>query len=188
MSDQVDEILLEAEEKMDKAIAVAREDFATIRTGRASAAMFNKIVVDYYGTMTPLNQMAGFQIPEPRMIVITPYDKSAFAGIEKALRDSDLGINPSSDGGVIRVALPQLTEERRREYIKVAKTKAEEARVSVRNIRRHAKDQLDRLQKDGEVGEDEVRRAEKHLDDVTHKHVEHIDEILKHKEAELLEV
>ena len=188
MSDQVDEILLEAEEKMDKAIAVAREDFATIRTGRASAAMFNKIVVDYYGTMTPLNQMAGFQIPEPRMIVITPYDKSAFAGIEKALRDGDLGINPSSDGGVIRVALPQLTEERRREYIKVAKTKAEEARVSVRNIRRHAKDQLDRLQKDGEVGEDEVRRAEKHLDDVTHKHVEHIDEILKHKEAELLEV
>ena len=188
MSEQVDEILLEAEEKMDKAIAVAREDLATIRTGRASAAMFNKIVVDYYGTMTPLNQMAGFQIPEPRMIVITPYDKSAFAGIEKALRDSDLGINPSSDGGVIRVALPQLTEERRREYIKVAKTKAEEARVSVRNIRRHAKDQLDRLQKDGEVGEDEVRRAEKHLDDVTHKHVEHIDEILKHKEAELLEV
>jgi len=188
VSDQVDEILLEAEEKMDKAIAVARDDFATIRTGRASAAMFNKIVVDYYGAMTPLNQMAGFQIPEPRMIVITPYDKSAFAGIEKALRDSDLGVNPTSDGAVIRVALPQLTEERRREYIKVAKTKAEEARVSVRNIRRHAKDQLDRLQKDGEVGEDEVRRAEKHLDDVTHKHVEHIDEILKHKEAELLEV
>ena len=188
MSDQVDEILLEAEEKMDKAIAVAREDFATIRTGRASAAMFNKIVVDYYGTMTPLNQMAGFQIPEPRLVIMTPYDKGAFNAVEKALRDSDLGINPSSDGGVIRVALPQLTEERRREYIKVAKTKAEEARVSVRNIRRHAKDQLDRLQKDGEVGEDEVRRAEKHLDDVTHKHVEHIDEILKHKEAELLEV
>ena len=188
VSEQVDEILLEAEEKMDKAIAVAREDFATIRTGRASAAMFNKIVVDYYGTMTPLNQMAGFQIPEPRMIVISPYDKGSFAGIEKALRDSDLGINPTSDGGVIRVVLPQLTEERRREYIKVAKHKAEEARVSVRNIRRHAKDQLDRLQKDGEVGEDDVRRGEKHLDDVTHKHVEHIDEILKHKEAELLEV
>lgn len=188
MSDQVDVILLEAEEKMDKAIAVAREDFATIRTGRASAAMFNKIVVDYYGTMTPLNQMAGFQIPEPRMIVISPYDKGAFAGIEKALRDSDLGINPTSDGAVIRVVLPQLTEERRREYIKVAKSKAEDARVSVRNVRRHAKDQLDKLQKDGEVGEDEVRRAEKHLDDVTHKHVEHIDEVLKHKEAELLEV
>ena len=188
MSEQVDVILLEAEEKMDKAIGVAREDLATIRTGRASAAMFNKIVVDYYGTMTPLNQMAGFQIPEPRMIVITPYDKSAFTGIEKALRESDLGINPSTDGGVIRVVLPQLTEERRREYIKVAKTKAEDARVSIRNIRRHAKEQLDRLQKDGEVGEDEVRRAEKHLEDVTHKHVEHIDEILKHKEAELLEV
>lgn len=188
VSEQVDVILLEAEDKMDKAIAVAREDFATIRTGRANAAMFNKIVVDYYGAMTPLNQMAGFQIPEPRMIVITPYDKSAFAGIEKAIRDSDLGVNPTSDGAVIRVALPQLTEERRREYIKVAKHKAEDARVSVRNIRRHAKDQLDRLQKDGEVGEDEVRRAEKHLDDATHKHVEHIDDILKHKEAELLEV
>lgn len=188
MSEQIDLILLEAEEKMDKAIAIAREDFATIRTGRATPAMFNKIVVDYYDTLTPLNQLASFQTPEARMIVIVPYDKGAFVAIEKALRDSDLGINPTSDGNLIRVVLPQLTEERRREYIKVAKNKAEEARVSVRNIRRHAKDQLDKMQKDGEAGEDDVRRAEKHLDDVTHKQVEHIDEVLKHKEAELLEV
>ncbi len=188
MSEQIDLILLEAEEKMDKAVVVAREDFATIRTGRANPAMFAKIVVDYYGTMTPLNQMAGFQIPEPRLIVIVPYDKGSFTGIEKAIRDSDLGVNPTSDGTVIRVSLPQLTEERRRDYIKVAKQKAEDSRVSVRNIRRNSKDQLDRLQKDGEVGEDDVRRAEKLLDDVTHRHVELIDEVLKHKEAELLEV
>lgn len=188
MTEQIDLVLLEAEEKMDKAIAVAREDFATIRTGRATPAMFNKIVVDYYDTLTPLNQLASFQTPEARMIIIVPYDKGAFGAIEKALRDSDLGINPTNDGNLIRVVLPQLTEERRREYIKVAKNKAEEARVSVRNIRRHAKDQLDRMQKEGEAGEDDIRRAEKHLDDVTHKQVEHIDEVLKHKEAELLEV
>lgn len=188
MSEQIDEILLEAEEKMDKAIAVAREDFATIRTGRATPAMFNKIMVDYYGTLTPVNQLASFQTPEARMILIAPYDKGAFGAIEKALRDSDLGINPTTDGTIIRVVLPQLTEERRKEYIKVAKHKAEDSKISIRNIRRHAKDALDRLQKDGDAGEDDVRRAEKHLDEVTHKHVEHIDEILKHKEAELLEV
>lgn len=188
MSDQIDTVLLDAEEKMDKAIAVAREDFSTIRTGRATSAMFNKVVVDYYGAMTPVNQLASIQIPEARSIIISPYDKSSMAAIEKALRESDLGVNPNNDGDVIRINLPQLTEERRKEYIKVAKNKAEEARVSVRNIRRHAKDALDKMQKDGEAGEDDVRRAEKHLDDVTHKHVEHIDEILKHKEAELLEV
>ncbi|MDO9486003.1 MAG: ribosome recycling factor [Actinomycetota bacterium] len=188
MSDEIDEILLDAEDRMDKAIVVAREDFATIRTGRATPAMFNKIVVDYYGAYTPLNQLASFQTPEARMIIISPYDKGAFAGIEKALRDSDLGINPTSDGSVIRIVLPQLTEERRREFIKVAKAKAEDARISIRNIRRHAKDGLDKLQKDGDAGEDDVRRAEKALDDLTHKHVEHIDEVLKHKEAELLEV
>ena len=188
MSDQIDEILLDAEEKMDKAIAVAREDFSTIRTGRATSAMFNKVMVDYYGTFTPVNQLASIQIPEARSILITPYDKASMTAIEKALRESDLGVNPNNDGAVIRINLPQLTEERRKEYIKVAKHKAEDARVSVRNIRRHAKDALDKLQKDGEAGEDDVRRAEKQLDDVTHKHVEHIDEILKHKEAELLEV
>jgi len=184
----IDDVLLDAEEKMDKAIAVAREDFGTIRTGRANISMFNKINVEYYGTYTPVNQMASFQIPEARLIVISPYDKGAFAAIEKALRDSDLGINPTSDGSVIRVALPQLTEDRRKEYIKVAKNKAEDARVSVRNVRRHAKDVLDKMIKDGDAGEDEVRRAEKSLDELTHKHVEHVDELLKHKEAELLEV
>jgi ribosome recycling factor len=188
VSDKIDEILLDAEDKMDKAIAVARPVRMVAKSSRATSAMFAKIMVEYYGTFTPVNQLASFQIPEARSVVITPYDKGSFAAIEKALRDSDLGINPSSDGVVIRVNLPQLTEERRREYTKVAKHKAEEARVSVRNIRRHAKDHLDRLQKDGEVGEDEVRRAEKHLDDLTHKRVEHIDEILKVKEAELLEV
>ena len=188
MSDEIDQVLLEAEEKMDKAIAVAREDFSTIRTGRANTAMFAKVMVDYYGTPTPVNQLASFQIPEARSVLITPYDKGSSNAIEKALRESDLGINPTSDGTVIRVNLPILTEERRKEYIKVAKHKAEDARVSVRNIRRHAKDTLDRMQKDGEAGEDDVRRAEKTLDDLTHKHVEHIDEVFKHKEAELLEV
>lgn len=188
MSEQIDGILLDAEEKMDKAIAVAREDFSTIRTGRATSAMFNKVMVEYYGTMTPVNQLASIQIPEARSILVTPYDKASMTAIEKALRESDLGVNPNNDGAVIRVNLPQLTEERRKEYIKVAKHKAEDARVSVRNIRRHAKDALDKLMKDGDAGEDDVRRAEKHLDDATHKHVEHIDEILKHKEAELLEV
>ncbi|MGA1146098.1 MAG: ribosome recycling factor [Candidatus Nanopelagicales bacterium] len=181
-------ILLEATEKMDKAIEVTREDFGTIRTGRANASMFNKISVDYYGTMTPLNQLASFQVPEARMIVISPYDKGAMAAIEKALRDSDLGINPNTDGAIIRVVLPELTEDRRKEYIKQARAKAEEGRVAIRNIRRHAKEALDKLQKDGDAGEDDVRRAEKQLDDLTHKHVEHVDEVLKHKEAELLEV
>jgi ribosome recycling factor len=188
VSEDIDVILLEATEKMDKAIEVTREDFGTIRTGRANASMFNKISVDYYGTMTPLNQLASFQVPEARMIVISPYDKGATAAIEKALRDSDLGINPNTDGAIIRVVLPELTEERRKEYIKQARAKAEDGRVSVRNIRRHAKEALDKLQKDGDAGEDDVRRAEKQLDDLTHKHVEHIDEVLKHKEAELLEV
>ena len=188
MSEQIDEILMDAEDKMDKAIAVAREDFATIRTGRATTGMFNKVMVDYYGTYTPVNQLAQFQIPEPRSVLITPYDKGAFPAIEKALRDSDLGVNPTSDGNVIRVNLPALTEERRREYIKTAKNKAEDARISMRNIRRHAKEAIDRLEKDGDVGKDDAHRAEKHLDDLTHKSVENIDDVLKHKEAELLEV
>jgi ribosome recycling factor len=188
VSEDIDMILLEAEEKMDKAIGVTRDDFATIRTGRATTAMFNKINVEFYDTYTPIQQMASFQIPEARLIIITPYDKSAMNAIEKALRESDLGINPTSDGNVIRVGLPQLTEERRREFIKVAKSKAEDSRISIRSIRRHAKDQLDKLMKDGDAGEDDVRRGEKQLDELTHKHVEHVDEILKHKETELLEV
>jgi ribosome recycling factor len=184
----IDSILREAEEKMNKAVDVAKEDFATIRTGRANPAMFNKIHVEYYGTPTPLQQLASFQSPEARLINVTPFDKSALAAIEKAIRDSDLGVNPSNDGNVIRVPLPQLTEERRKEYIKQAKQKAEDSKVSMRNIRRHAKEALDKMQKDGEAGEDDVRRAEKQLDDVTTKHVAAIDDILKHKEAELLEV
>lgn len=184
----IDEILLEAEDKMDKAIAVAREDFATLRTGRANPAMFAKITVEYYGTQTPLNQVASFQTPEARMIIVTPYDASAINEIEKAIRESDLGVNPTNDGKIVRVVLPELTEERRKEYIKVARTKAEDAKISIRSVRRHAKDQLEKLMKDGDAGEDDVRRAEKQLDDVTGKHVNHVDDILKHKEAELLEV
>jgi len=184
----IDDILLEAQEKMDKALEVAREDFATIRTGRANPSMFHRISVDYYGTPTPVQQLASFTVPEARMIIITPYDKGAFNAVEKAIRDSDLGVNPSNDGNVIRVVLPELTEERRKEYIKMAKHKAEESKVSIRNIRRHAKDNMDKLGKDGEVGEDDVRRGEKSLDDLTSTHVNHVDEMLKHKEAELLEV
>lgn len=184
----IDDILLEAEDKMDKAVEFAKDDFATIRTGRASASMFQKITVDYYGTYTPLPQLASFQTPEARMVVITPYDKGAMGAIEKAIRDSDLSVNPTSDGVVIRVVIPQLTEERRKEFIKVARHKAEESKVTMRNIRRHAKDALEKMKKDGEAGEDDIARAEKHLDELTKKHESHVEDILKHKEAELLEV
>lgn len=184
----IDDTMLEAEEKMEKAIEVAKEDFATIRTGRANAAMFNKITVDYYGSQTPLQQLASFATPEARTILITPFDKSSIGEIEKTLRDSNLGVNPNSDGTVIRINLPQLTEERRKEYIKLAHSKAEDAKVSIRNIRRKAKDEIDHLVKDGKIGEDEGTRAEKELEAFTKKHVENVDSILKVKEAELLEV
>jgi ribosome recycling factor len=184
----IDDTLLEAEEKMDKAVSVAKDDFAGIRTGRAHPAMFNKIVVDYYGSPTPVNQLASFQVPEARMAVIAPYDKGSLPAIEKAIRDSDLGVNPTNDGTIIRVSFPQLTEERRKDFIKVARHKAEDSRISVRNIRRHAKEELDRISRDGEAGEDDVRRAEKELDEVTHRYVAAIDDLLSHKEAELLEV
>jgi ribosome recycling factor len=184
----IDETLLEAEEKMEKALGVAKDDFATIRTGRANPGMFSKILVDYYGSPTPLQQLASFQTPEARTMIITPYDRGSMGGIEKAIRDSDLGVNPTNDGTIIRVVLPQLTEERRKDYIKLARHKAEDARVSVRNIRRRAKEELDRIARDGEAGEDEVTRAEKELEHVTRRHVEVIDDLLKHKENELLEV
>lgn len=184
----IDETLLEAEEKMDKAVQVAKEDFSAIRTGRANPAMFSKIMVDYYGAPTPLQQLASFATPEARVVIINPYDRGAMAGIEKALRDSDLGVNPSNDGTVIRLVLPQLTEERRKEYIKITRHKAEESRVSVRNVRRRAKEELDRIVKDGEAGEDEVTRAEKELEQATRRHIDIIDDLLKHKETELLEV
>jgi ribosome recycling factor len=184
----IDETLLDAEEEMEKAVEVAKDDFGAIRTGRANPAMFAKLTVDYYGSPTPMMQLASFQTPEARTVLITPYDKSAMGAIEKALRDSDLGANPADDGNVIRVVLPQLTEERRREYIKIARGKAEEARVSVRNIRRKAKEAIDRLVKDGEVGEDEGTRAEKELESTTKKYVDTIDDLLSRKETELLDV
>jgi ribosome recycling factor len=184
----IDDTLLEAEEKMEKAVVVAKEEFAGIRTGRAHPSMFNKITAEYYGTQTPVNQLASFHMPEPRMVIVQPFDKSSLGSIEKAIRNSDLGVNPSNDGSIIRVIFPELSEERRREFIKVARHKAEDSRVSIRNIRRHAKDSLDKLVKGGEAGEDDGHRAERELDELTHTYVTQVDEMLKHKEAELLEV
>ncbi|MEH0111352.1 ribosome recycling factor [Tersicoccus sp. MR15.9] len=184
----IDDTLLEAEDKMDKAVDVAKEDFAAVRTGRANPSLFAKLTVDYYGAPTPLQQLASFQNPEARTLLITPYDKGSLNDIEKALRASDLGANPANDGNVIRIVMPELTEERRRDYIKLVRNKAEEAKVSVRNIRRRAKDDLDKLVKDGEVGEDEGTRAEKELDSATKRHTDSIDELLKRKETELLDV
>ena len=184
----IDDTLLEGEEKMEKAVSVCREELATIRTGRAAPAMFAKITAEAYGTTTPLSQMASITVPEPRMAVVKPYDKSTLGAIEKAIRDSDLGVNPTNDGTLIRIVFPQLTEERRRDMIKVARAKAEDGRVAIRAVRRHAKDALDKLAKDGEAGEDDVRRAEKELEELTHRYVGQVDDILKNKEAELLEV
>ena len=184
----IDDTLLEAEEKMDKAVTVAKEDFSNIRTGRITPAVFSKITAEFYGAQTPLNQLASIHVPEPRMVTIQPFDKNSMAAIEKAIRNSDLGVNPSNDGALIRVVFPELTEERRREYIKTARSKAEDSRVSIRNIRRHAKDALDKMVKNSEAGEDEVRRAERELQELTDTYIAQIDERLKHKESELLEV
>ena len=184
----IKDILNEADSKMDKSVEATREEFAAIRAGRATPSMFNKIVVEYYGTPTPLQQLASFTAPEARVIMIQPFDMSAMPNVEKAIRDSDLGVNPANDGKVLRCVFPELTEERRKEYIKVARTKAEEGRVSVRNVRRNAKQALEKLEKDGDVGQDDVTGAEKRLDALTKTHTDKIDELLKHKEAELLEV
>ena len=184
----IDDTLLDAEEKMDKAVEVAKEDFSAIRTGRANPAMFAKLTVEYYGSPTPLMQLASFQTPEARTLIITPYDKTSMTEIEKTLRNSDLGANPANDGNVIRVVLPVLTEERRRDYIKLARTKAEDAKIAIRNIRRRAKDEIDKLVKDGEVGEDDGSRAEKELESSTRKYVDSVDDLLGRKEAELLDV
>ncbi len=184
----IDETLRDADQKMDKAVEVAKDEFATIRTGRAHPAMFSKLTADYYGTPTPIQQLASFTNPEPRVVTINAYDRQALAAIEKAIRNSDLGVNPTNNGDMLRVVMPELTEERRREYIKLARTKAEDAKVAVRNVRRHAKQHLDRALKDGDLSEDEVSGAEKRLDGMTKHHVEAIDDVLKHKEAELLEV
>ena len=184
----IQQTLKDAETRMGKAVEVARDDFSGIRTGRAHPAMFAKITAEYYGTPTPIQQLASFQIPEPRVVIISAYDKASVNAIEKAIRDSDLGVSPVNDGNVLRLVLPELTQERRKEYIKLARAKAEDGRVSVRSIRRSAKQALDKMEKDGEVGKDDVTGAEKRLDGLTKKHVDAIDDLLKHKEAELLEL
>lgn len=184
----IEEILLEAQEKMEKAIEVARDDFSDIRSGRANAGMFEKIMIEYYGAMTPLQQLASITIPEARTVMIQPFDRSSMDSVEKALRGSDLGVNPSNDGVTIRVVLPSLTEERRKEYVRLAKSKAEDARVSVRSVRRSGKEDIDKLSKDGDVGEDQARRAQDELDSMTKKSTDTIDAMLDSKEKELLEV
>ena len=184
----ISDILSTTDHKMAQAVEFSKEEFAAIRTGRASPVMFAKLTANYYGTPTPIQQLASFQVPEARTILISPYDQSAMAAIERSIRDSDLGVNPSNDGHTIRVVLPLLTEERRKEYTKLARAKAEEGRVAIRNARRHAIDACKKLEKDKEVGEDEVTRAEKKLDEMTKKFVDQVDDLLKHKEAELMEV
>lgn len=181
------DVLSAAAERMTKTVEAAKEDFATVRTGRANPQLFQKILVEYYGSPTPLAQLASLQNPEARTLVITPYDKTALKEIEKAIvATPNLGASPNNDGTIIRVTMPELTEDRRREYVKIVRSKAEDSRVSIRNIRRKAKDELDGLK--SEVGDDEVARAEKELEQVTKRHVDAVDEALVRKEAELLEV
>ncbi|MDQ0376700.1 ribosome recycling factor [Amycolatopsis thermophila] len=184
----IDETLLEAEEKMEKAVSFAKEDLSSVRTGRANPGMFARITVEAYGSTMPLNQVAGVNIPEARMVIVKPYDQSQLGAIEKAIRESDLGVNPSNDGQIIRITIPQLTEERRKEMVKMVKSKGEDAKVHIRGVRRKSKEELDRIAKDGEAGEDEVARAEKELQHLTDNYVAKVDELVKHKEAELLEV
>ena len=184
----IDETLFDAEEKMEKAVSVAKDDLASVRTGRATPNMFSRVAIDYYGAMTPLNQLSSINVPEARMAVIKPYDASQLKAIEKAIRDSDLGLNPSNDGQILRIVIPALSEERRREMVKVARGKGEDARVTIRSLRRKAMEELHRIVRDGEAGEDEVSRAEKELQQTVDKYVHQVDELVKHKESELLEV
>jgi ribosome recycling factor len=184
----IEEALFDAEEKMEKAVSVAKDDLASVRTGRATPNMFARVAVEYYGAMTPINQLASINVPEARMVIIKPYDASSLKALEKAIRESDLGVNPSNDGQIIRIIVPQLSEERRRDMVKVARGKGEDARVTVRNVRRKAMEELHRIVKDGEAGEDEVGRAEKELQSTVDRYVHQIDELVKHKETELLEV
>ena len=181
------EIIADCKDKMAKAVEHLRDEFSRVRTGRATPALVEKMRVDYYGSEVPLQQLAGFTVPEPRVLVIQPYDKGAMAAIEKAIQQSDLGINPSNDGQVVRLVFPALTEERRKEMVKVVKHQAEEGRVSVRNVRRHARQELEALEKDGDLSEDDLARAEKDLDKITHAQESQIDQALEHKERELLE-
>jgi ribosome recycling factor len=184
----IEDTLQETAVKMRRAVDVAKEEFSGIRTGRANPALVNRLTVDYYGAPTPLQQLASIAAPEARLLVVSPYDRNASAAIERAIRNSDLGINPANDGQLIRLAFPPLTEERRKEYVRLAKHRAEEARTSIRNVRRHSKEVLERLEKDAEISQDELRRAEQKLQQVTDKHVAEVDSLLQHKERELLEV
>lgn len=188
MAETRDDVMREAEDKMKKAVSVNLEELASIRSGRATPALLNKITVDYYGTQTPLNQIANVSVPEPRLMVIAPYDKNSISGIEKAIQSSDLGITPNNDGNVIRLAFPQLTEDRRKEMIKLAHVRAEDGRVAIRGVRRHAKQELERMKKDGTLSEDEERAAENQLQKLTDKYVHEVDQNLERKEAELSEV
>lgn len=183
-----EEVLKDAEDKMRKAVSVNLEELASIRSGRATPALLNKISVDYYGTQTPLNQLANLSVPEPRLLVISPYDPNSISTIEKAIQTSDLGINPSNDGKVVRLAFPQLTEDRRKELVKLAHLRAEDGRVAVRNVRRHAKQELEKMKKDHALSDDLVRDAEGELQKLTDKYVAEVDKNLQHKEDELSEV
>ena len=182
----IEELLGEAETKMDHAVEHVQGEFGTVRTGRANPSILHRVTVEYYGTQTPLQQLASFSVPEPRLLVVQPFDKSTIADIERALQASELGLNPSNDGNLIRLAFPPLTEERRIELIRVVRHMAEEGRIAVRNVRRHTKDDLESLK--GDVSEDDVRRAEDRLQEITDRHTTRIDELLEHKEQELLEV
>ena len=184
----VDQSLKEGSEKMEKAVTHLKEDLAGIRTGRASASVLNRITVEYYGTPVPLNQLASINVPEPRTLMVQPFDKGALGAIEKAIQTSDLGITPSNDGNVIRLGFPPLTEERRKELVKMLHGRAEEGRVAVRNVRRHAKEQMEKLEKDSAISQDELARGEKELQKLTDRFVTEIDEIQRHKEQELMEV
>lgn len=184
----IDDILLESEERMTNSVEHAREDLTTIRTGRANPAMFNGVVAEYYGVPTPITQMATVSVPEARMLLIKPYEHNTMQDIERAIRNSDLGVNPTNDGQVLRVTVPQLTEERRRDMVKQAKAKGEDAKIAIRNIRRKGMEQLARIQKDGEAGEDEVKAAEKDLEKITANYVSEVDGLVENKESELMEV
>ena len=184
----VEDVLLEAADKMAKAVTHTQSDFASVRTGRATPALVEKLKVDYYGAEVPLQQLAGFNVPEPRVLVVAPYDKSSIKAIEKALQHSDLGITPSNDGQVIRLVFPQLTTERRKDLVKVVKHKAEEGRIAIRNLRRAARHELEGYEKEGEISVDELDRAEKELEKLTHECVAEIDNLAAHKEQEMLEV
>lgn len=188
MAGDKDQILREIDDKMKKAVSVNQDELASIRSGRATPNLLNRITVDYYGTQTPLNQLANLSVPEPRLLVIAPYDPNSISAIEKAILASDLGVTPANDGSVVRLAFPQLTEDRRKELVKVAHVRAEEGRIAIRNLRRHAKQELEKLKKDGEISEDEERAAEGQLQKITDRHIAEVDQHLEHKEAELSEV